>query len=246
MPVYWGYNYCPPQAFSQQMTFLAEAAVCSGTAATGFPYRASATAPRVFDRRTRGISGPRGTSTESAYVPNADPYDKARRGPERIDPMPVYWGYNRCPPKELLENNPDHPGGYCCMQWDEGQVAWVLVREDSKIERGYRAPNSAEIRAELCAEINQNPDSDRHNGECNPYSLQTRPTGNGVMLPEQCVHRRAYEGGGWRSADSSARSRTSRMTASVVWLAMPAMPAAGSFPPPEPVSIRSSLRSSSM
>jgi len=76
--------------------------------------------------------------------------------------MPVYWGYNLCPPKKLLEK---HPGGSCCMEWDEVKVAWVLVPAESNIEPGYRAPTSDEIRAELCAEINQNPDSDIHHGE---------------------------------------------------------------------------------
>jgi hypothetical protein len=63
--------------------------------------------------------------------------------------MTVHWGYNRCPPKELLENNPDHPGGYCCMQWDEVRQEWLLVEEDSNIEADFRAPNPAEIRAEI-------------------------------------------------------------------------------------------------
>ena len=66
--------------------------------------------------------------------------------------MTVHWGYNRCPPKNLL---PNHEGGYCCMKWDEVRQDWVLVDEASDIHEKYRAPDSKEIWAEIRAEMHK-------------------------------------------------------------------------------------------
>ena len=71
--------------------------------------------------------------------------------------MRVYWGYNRCPPKDLLRD----PGGYCCMRWNEVSVSWESVPEESKFDEGYRAPTSEEIRAEIIA-INGDPSKFRY------------------------------------------------------------------------------------